>query len=160
MRAASPSAAELWMQPCPPGSDLQAVSMSVSPGCSCPLCFLWALGPPAGQEAAAAHRVYALFPTQVCASSSVPSGWISSSEAVPSVWSLPHTRHLPNHGLYLCLSVFPVRPLLRQRLLGHPGVHAALGGSNGEDDKVQDFPGVSAFVPQDLQLHSLQGSSG
>lgn len=89
----------------------------------------------------------------------IPSARISSSEAVTSVWSLPHTHHLPNHGLYLCLPVFPVRPVLRECLLGHPRVHAALSGSNGEDDKVQDFPGISAFMPQDLQLHPLQGSS-
>lgn len=31
-----------------------------------------------------------------------------SSEDVTSVWSLPHTHPLPNHGLYLCLPVFPV----------------------------------------------------
>ncbi|VTJ84016.1 Hypothetical predicted protein [Marmota monax] len=33
-----------------------------------------------------------------------------SSEDVTSVWSLPHTHPLPNHGLYLCLPVFPLTP--------------------------------------------------
>lgn len=80
----------------------------------------------------------------------------SYPEAVASVWSLPHTRPLPNHGLYLRLPVFPVRPILWERLVGHPRVHPAFGGSNGEDDKVQDIPGLPAFVPQNLQLHPLQ----
>lgn len=83
-----------------------------------------------------------------------------SSEDVTSVWNLPHTHLLPNHGLYLCLSVFPVRPILWECLLGCPRVHPTLSSANGEDDKIQDFSGVSALVPSDLQLHSLQSSLG
>jgi hypothetical protein len=60
----------------------------------------------------------------------------TSSEDITSVWSLPHTHSLLNHGLYLCLSVFPVRPNLWECLLGCPGVHPTLNGTNGEDDKI------------------------
>lgn len=83
-----------------------------------------------------------------------------SSEDIASVWSLPHTHPLPNHGLYLCLPVFPVRPVLWECLVGCPRVHPTLSSANGEDDKIQDFPGVSALLPPDLQLHPLQGSPG
>lgn len=83
-----------------------------------------------------------------------------SSEDITSVWSLPHTHPLPNHGLYLCLPVFPVRPILWECLVGHSRVHPTLSSTNGEDDKIQDFPGISALLPPDLQLHSLQSSLG
>lgn len=83
-----------------------------------------------------------------------------SSEDSVSVWSLPHTHPLLNHGLYLCLPVFPVRPILWKCLLGHPGVCSTVSGTNGEDDKIEDFPGISAFLPQNLQLHSLQSPLG
>lgn len=84
----------------------------------------------------------------------------SSAEDITSVWSLPHTHPLPNHGLYLCLPVFPVRPILWECLVGCPRVHPTLSSANGEDDKIEDFPGISAFLPPDLQLHSLQSSLG
>ncbi|EPY83567.1 hypothetical protein CB1_000552039 [Camelus ferus] len=83
-----------------------------------------------------------------------------SSEDITSVWSLPHTHPLPNHGLYLCLPVFPVRPILWECLVGHPGVQPTFSSANGEDDKIQDFPGIPALVPSDLQLHSLQSPLG
>lgn len=83
-----------------------------------------------------------------------------SSDDGASVWSLPHTHPLPNHGLYLCLPVFPVRPVLWERLVGCPRPHPALSSTDGEDDKIQDFPGIPALVPPDLQLHSLQSSPG
>ncbi|GAB5580843.1 protein yippee-like 1 isoform X1 [Prionailurus iriomotensis] len=83
-----------------------------------------------------------------------------SSEDITSVWSVPHTHPLPNHGLYLCLPVFPVRPILWECLVGHSRVHSTLYGANGEDDKIQDFPGIFAFLPPDLQLHSLQSPLG
>nr|XP_060503748.1 protein yippee-like 2 isoform X1 [Panthera onca] len=83
-----------------------------------------------------------------------------SSEDITSVWSVPHTHPLLNHGLYLCLPVFPVRPILWECLVGHSRVHSTLHGANGEDDKIQDFPGIFAFLPPDLQLHSLQSPLG
>ncbi|XP_060243039.1 protein yippee-like 2 isoform X1 [Meriones unguiculatus] len=83
-----------------------------------------------------------------------------SSDDGTSVWSLPHTHPLPNHGLYLCLSVFPVRPVLWERLVGRPRLHPTLSSTNGEDDEIQDFSGIPALVPPDLQLHSLQSSLG
>lgn len=83
-----------------------------------------------------------------------------SSEAVTSVWSLPHTHPLPNHGLYLCLSVFPVRPVLWECLVGCPGVRPTLVSANGEDDTIQDFSGIPTLLPPDLQLHSLPSSLG
>ena len=58
------------------------------------------------------------------------------------MWSLPHTHPPPNHGLYLCLSVFPVPPILWECLVGHPRVHPLLSSTNGEDDQIQDFPGL------------------
>ena len=84
----------------------------------------------------------------------------SSSEDITSVWSLPHTHPQPNHGLYLHLSVFPVPPILWECLVGHPRVHPPLSSTNGEDDQIQDFPGLSAFLPPDLQLHSLRSPLG
>lgn len=83
-----------------------------------------------------------------------------SSEDIASVWSPPHTHSLPHHGLYLCLPVFPLRPILWECLVGCPRVHPTLSGTNGEDDKIQDFPGLSALLPPDLQLHSLQSPLG
>lgn len=83
-----------------------------------------------------------------------------SSGNITSVWSLPHTYPLPNHGLYLCLPVFPVRPILWECLVGCPGVHPTHSSANGEDDKIQDFPSISALLPPDLQLHSLQSPLG
>ncbi|XP_070338977.1 protein yippee-like 2 isoform X1 [Equus asinus] len=83
-----------------------------------------------------------------------------SSGNITSVWSLPHTYPLPNHGLYLCLPVFPVRPILWECLVGCPGVHPTHRSANGEDDKIQDFPSISALLPPDLQLHSLQSPLG
>ncbi|EDM05578.1 rCG34816 [Rattus norvegicus] len=83
-----------------------------------------------------------------------------SSEDITSVWNLPHTHPLPNHGLYLCLSVFPVRPFLWECLVGCPGVRPTLSSANGEDDKIQDLSGIPTLLPQDLQLHSLPSSLG
>ncbi|KAL0597013.1 UPF0764 protein C16orf89 [Plecturocebus cupreus] len=54
----------------------------------------------------------------------------SSAEDITSVWSLPHTHPLPNHGLYLCLPLFPVRPILWECLVGCPGVHPTLSSAN------------------------------
>lgn len=83
-----------------------------------------------------------------------------SSEIIASVWSPPHTHPLSHHGLHLCLPVFPLRPVLWECLVGCPRVHPTLSGANGEDDKIQDFPGLSALLPPDLQLHSLQSPLG
>lgn len=73
-----------------------------------------------------------------------------SSKDITSVWSLPHTHPLPNHGLYLCLSVFPVRPVLWECLVGCPRVRPTLSSANGEDDKIQDFSGIPTLLPPDL----------
>ncbi|XP_021033132.1 protein yippee-like 2 isoform X1 [Mus caroli] len=82
------------------------------------------------------------------------------SADITSVWSLPHTHPLPNHGLYLCLSLFPVRPILWECLVGCPGVCPTLSSANGEDDKIQDFSGIPTLLPPDLQLHPLPSSLG
>lgn len=77
-------------------------------------------------------------------------------EDITSVWSLPHTPRQTRGLVFRCFRATTSCGCL----VGHPKSSPRLSSANGEDDKIQDFPGLSAFLPPDLQLHSLQNPLG
>lgn len=65
----------------------------------------------------------------------------------------PSTAH---HGPHLCVAVLPLRADLgRQSFLAPPA-----NSAHGQNDALQDLPGLPTELPPNLQLHPLSSSPG
>lgn len=64
------------------------------------------------------------------------------------------SRPTAHHGPHLCVAVLPLWADLGWQSLLAPPANPA----HGQDDALQDLPGVPAELPPDLQLHPLPSS--
>lgn len=80
-------------------------------------------------------------------------GNITRSFLCPQVFASQPTTH---HGPHLCVAVLPLWADLGWQSLLAPPANSA----HGQNDALQDLPGIPAELPPNLQLHPLPSSPG